>query len=402
MLEEKNILLGITGGIASYKILDLCSRLKKKDANLKIIMTPSACEFVRPMSFETMGKCRVYTDLFEGSHETVHHIDLPKWADVFLIAPASANTIAKMANGIADNFLLSSYLACDKDVIIAPSMNSNMLKNKATIKNIDRLKSYGVRVIEPEAGLLACNTVGDGRLEEPYKIVAYLEDYFTKKDLANKKIIISAGPTVEPIDYVRYITNKSSGKMGYNIAYEAKKRGAEVVLVSGPVKPMEIDGITRIEVRTNKQMKDTIAKYFDSSDALIMAAAPVDYRVENPSDKKIKKTGYSLELNLIENADIIKYFASKKTKQTIIGFAAETDNLIENAKAKLEKKNLDYIIANDLTRWGAGFDVDTNIASIISKNDIRRLNIMPKQELANEILDLLRWYFVRKSNFRHK
>lgn len=307
-----------------------------------------------------------------------------------MIAPASANTIAKMANGIADNFLLSSYLACDKDVIIAPSMNSNMLKNKATIKNIDRLKSYGVRVIEPEAGLLACNTVGDGRLEEPYKIVAYLEDYFTKKDLANKKIIISAGPTVEPIDYVRYITNKSSGKMGYNIAYEAKKRGAEVVLVSGPVKPMEIDGITRIEVRTNKQMKDTIARYFDSSDALIMAAAPVDYRIENPSDKKIKKTGYSLELNLIENADIIKYFASKKTKQTIIGFAAETDNLIENAKAKLEKKNLDYIIANDLTRWGAGFDVDTNIASIISKNDIRRLNIMPKQELANEILDLLR------------
>ena len=223
MLEEKNILLGVTGGIASYKILDLCSRLKKKEANLKIIMTPSACEFVRPMSFETMGKCKVYTDLFEGSHESVHHIDLPKWADVFLIAPASANTIAKMAIGIADNFLLSSYLACDKDVIIAPSMNSNMLKNKATIKNIDRLKSYGVRVIEPEAGLLACNTVGDGRLEEPYKIVAYLEDYFTKKDLANKKIIISAGPTVEPIDYVRYITNKSSGKMGYNIAYEAKK-----------------------------------------------------------------------------------------------------------------------------------------------------------------------------------
>ena len=402
MLEGKNILLGITGGIASYKILDLCSRLNKKNVNLKIIMTPSACEFIRPLTFETMGKCKVYTDLFEGSHESVSHIDLPKWADVFLIAPASANTIAKMANGIADNFLLSSYLACDKDVIIAPSMNSNMLKNKATIKNIDTLKDYGVRVIKPEAGLLACNTVGDGRLEEPYKIVAYLEDYFTKKDLTNKKIIITAGPTVEPIDYVRYITNKSSGKMGYNIAYEAKKRGAEVILVSGPVKPMEIDGITRIEVRENKEMKDTIDKYFDSSDALIMAAAPVDYRVENPSDKKIKKTGFSLKLKLIENDDIIKYFASKKTKQTIIGFAAETDNLIENAKSKLEKKNLDYIIANDLTRWGAGFDVDTNIASIISKNDIRKLNIMPKQELANEILDLLRWYFVRKSNFRYK
>lgn len=390
MLKGKNILLGITGGIASYKVLDLCSRLNKEGAILKIIMTPSACEFVRPLSFETMGKCRVFTDLFEGSHESVHHIDLPKWADVFLIAPASANTIGKMANGIADNFLLSSYLACDKDVIIAPSMNTNMLNNQATVKNIKTLLEYGVKVIEPEPGLLACNTVGDGRMEEPEKIVSYLDDYFTEKDLMGKKIIISAGPTVEPIDYVRYITNKSSGKMGYNIAREAKKRGAEVVLVSGPVKPMEIDGIKRIEVRTNSEMKDVIERYFDNSDALIMSAAPVDYRVENPSDRKIKKTGNSLKLNLIENDDIIKYFASKKTKQLIIGFAAETDDLIENAKTKLKNKNLDYIVANDLTKWGAGFDVDTNIASIVSKDKVRKLEIMPKEELANEILSLLR------------
>ncbi len=399
MLKGKNILLGITGGIASYKVLDLCSRLNKEGAILKIIMTTSACEFVRPLSFETMGKCRVFTDLFEGSHESVHHIDLPKWADVFLIAPASANTIGKMANGIADNFLLSSYLACDKDVIIAPSMNTNMLNNQATVKNIKTLLEYGVKVIEPEPGLLACNTVGDGRMEEPEKIVSYLDDYFTEKDLMGKKIIISAGPTVEPIDYVRYITNKSSGKMGYNIAREAKKRGAEVVLVSGPVKPMEIDGIKRIEVRTNSEMKDVIERYFDNSDALIMSAAPVDYKVENPSDRKIKKTGNSLKLNLIENDDIIKYFASKKTKQLIIGFAAETDDLIENAKTKLKNKNLDYIVANDLTKWGAGFDVDTNIASIVSKDKVRKLEIMPKEELANEILSLLRWYFARKNNY---
>lgn len=390
MLKGKNILLGVTGGIASYKVLDLCSRLNKEGAIIKIIMTTSACEFVRPLSFETMGKCRVFTDLFEGSHESVHHIDLPKWADVFLIAPASANTIGKMANGIADNFLLSSYLACDKDVIIAPSMNTNMLNNQATVKNIKTLLEYGVKVIEPEPGLLACNTVGDGRMEEPEKIVSYLDDYFTEKDLMGKKIIISAGPTVEPIDYVRYITNKSSGKMGYNIAREAKKRGAEVVLVSGPVKPMEIDGIKRIEVRTNSEMKDVIERYFDNSDALIMSAAPVDYKVENPSDRKIKKTGNSLKLNLIENDDIIKYFASKKTKQLIIGFAAETDDLIENAKTKLKNKNLDYIVANDLTKWGAGFDVDTNIASIVSKDKVRKLEIMPKEELANEILSLLR------------
>lgn len=399
MLKGKNILLGITGGIASYKVLDLCSRLNKEGAILKIIMTTSACEFVRPLSFETMGKCRVFTDLFEGSHESVHHIDLPKWADVFLIAPASANTIGKMANGIADNFLLSSYLACDKDVIIAPSMNTKMLNNQATVKNIKTLLEYGVKVIEPEPGLLACNTVGDGRMEEPEKIVSYLDDYFTEKDLMGKKIIISAGPTVEPIDYVRYITNKSSGKMGYNIAREAKKRGAEVVLVSGPVKPMEIDGIKRIEVRTNSEMKDVIERYFDNSDALIMSAAPVDYKVENPSDRKIKKTGNSLKLNLIENDDIIKYFASKKTKQLIIGFAAETDDLIENAKTKLKNKNLDYIVANDLTKWGAGFDVDTNIASIVSKDKVRKLEIMPKEELANEILSLLRWYFARKNNY---
>lgn len=390
MLEGKNILLGVSGGIAAYKVLDLCSRLKKKNANLKIIMTESASKFVSPISFETMGRCTVYSDLFEGSHESVHHIDLPSWADVFLIAPASANTIAKMANGIADNFLTASYLACDKDVIIAPSMNTNMLKNKATVKNMDTLEGYGVKIIRPEAGILACNTVGDGRLEEPIKIVEFLEDYFTEKDLKGKKIIISAGPTVEPIDFVRYITNKSSGKMGYNIANEAKKRGADVILVSGPVKPLDIEGITRIEVKTNEDMKNTIDRYFDSSDALIMSAAPVDYRVENPSDKKLKKTGNNLELELIENSDIVKYFANKKENQKIIGFAAETDDLIKNAKAKLEKKKLDYIIANDLTKWGAGFNVDTNIASIISKDNIEDLGIMPKDELANKILDLLR------------
>lgn len=390
MIDGKNILIGVCGGIASYKILDLCSRLKKKNVNLKIIMTPSACEFVKPLSFETMGKCKVYTDLFEGSHESVHHIDLPKWADVFLIAPASANTIAKMANGIADNFLLSSYLACDKDVIIAPSMNTNMLKNKATSKNIETLVNYGVKVIKPEPGLLACNTVGDGRLEEPEKIVEYLEDYFTKKDLVGKKVIISAGPTVEPIDFVRYITNKSSGKMGYNIARAAKRRGAEVILVSGPVSPIEIDGIKRIEVRTNKEMQEAIERDFSDSDALIMSAAPVDYRVENPSDRKIKKNGNNLTLDLIENNDIIKHFANVKTNQKIIGFAAETDDLIENATTKLKSKNLDYIVANDLTKWGAGFNVDTNVASIISKDGIKKLDLMPKEDLANEILDLLR------------
>lgn len=390
MLENKNILLGVSGGIAAYKVLDLCSRLKKKGANLKIIMTKSATEFIKPLSFETMGRCKVYTDLFEGHHEEVHHIELAKWADLMLIAPASANTLAKMAYGIADNFLLSTYLACDKDVVVAPTMNTNMLKAKATQRNLITLKEDGVKIIKPEPGLLACNTVGDGRLEEPSEIIDYLEDYFTKKDLTGKKIIVSAGPTVEPIDFVRYISNNSSGKMGYNIANEARKRGAEVILISGPVNPIKINGIKRIEIKTNFEMKDAINLEFEDADALIMSAAPVDYRVENPSDKKIKKDGSNLNLELIENIDIIKYFGSIKKNQTIIGFAAETDDLIKNAKAKLTKKNLDYIIANDLTKWGAGFNVDTNVASIISKDEIINLDIMPKSQLANKILDLLR------------
>ena len=399
MLKGKNILLGVSGGIAAYKVLDLCSRLKKKDVNLKIIMTKSATEFVSPLSFETMGRCLVYTDLFEGHHEEVHHIELVKWADLMLIAPASANTIAKMANGIADNFLTSSYLAYDKDVIIAPAMNTNMLKAKATQRNLKTLEGDGVKIIKPEPGLLACNTVGDGRMEEPSEIVDYLDSYFTEKDLAGKKIIVTAGPTVEPIDYVRYISNNSSGKMGYNIANEARKRGAEVVLISGPVNPFKVNDIKRIEIKTNLELKNAIEREFADSDALIMSAAPVDYRSKHVSDRKLKKTGIDLNLELIENPDIIKYFGSIKDKQTIIGFAAETDNLIENANKKLNEKNLDYIIANDLTKWGAGFDVDTNVASIISKDEIRNLNIMPKSELANRILDLLRWYIVRTSNY---
>ena len=391
MLENKNILLGVSGGIAAYKVLDLCSRLKKRGVNLKIIMTESATEFIKPLSFETMGRCQVYTDLFIGHHEQVHHIELAKWADVMLIAPASANTIAKMANGIADNFLLSTYLACDKDVIIAPAMNTNMLKSKATQRNLETLNKDGVKIIKPEPGILACNTIGDGRLEEPSEIVDYLEDYFTEKDLLGKKIVITAGPTVEQIDFVRYISNNSSGKMGYNIANEARKRGADVVLISGPVNPIKINNIKRIQVKTNYEMKEAIEREFDNSDALIMSAAPVDYKVENASNKKIKKNGSSLNLELIENIDIIKYFGEIKKNQIIIGFAAETDDLLENAKSKLARKNLDYIIANDLTKWGAGFDVDTNVASIISKDSIINLDIMPKSQLANKILDLLRW-----------
>lgn len=389
MIKGKNILLGVSGGIATYKVLDLCSRLKKEGANLKIIMTEGACKFVTPLSFETMGKCKVYSDMFEGHHDKVHHIELPKWADVFLIAPLTANTLAKMTYGIADNMLTASILACDKDIIVAPTMNTNMLNHPVTQKNLKTIEDRGVYIINPSSGMLACNTRGDGRMQEPVNIVKYLDYYFTKKDLNGKKIIVTAGPTVEKIDYVRYITNKSSGKMGYNIAYEAFKRGADVKLISGPVSPFEVDCVDKVNVNTNKELKDAIDKEFDDADALIMAAAPTDYKVEKPSDIKIKKDGNNLNLELIENIDILKYFGDKKNQQTLIGFAAETDDLINNAQKKLESKKVDYIIANDLKKKGAGFDVDTNIASILSHKSIEKLNMMTKRELANKILDLL-------------
>ena len=391
MIENKNILLGVTGGIACYKSLELCSRLHKKNANVQVVMTKDATEFVRPAAFETMGRCKVFYDMWEGHHDIVHHIELPQWADIFLIAPASASSIGKIANGISDNFLTATYLACDKDVIIAPSMNTNMLNNPATQKNIETLINYGVKVIYPGSGILACNTVGDGRMEEPENIVKYLEDYFAEnKDLAGKKIIVSAGPTAEPIDYVRYITNHSSGKMGYNIANEAKKRGAEVVLVSGPVRPFDTPGIERIAVSTNEEMKNAIADHFDDADALIMAAAPVDYKLNEVLDRKIKKSGENLTLEFVENIDILKHFSNIKKDQTIVGFAAETDDLINNATRKLESKKADFIIANDLKKDGAGFNTDTNIASIISHDGVRNLEKMSKLELANEILNLIR------------
>lgn len=389
MIKGKNILLGVTGGIASYKVVDLCSKLIKKGANLKIIMTEGATKFVTPLTFETMGRCKVYTDIFAGHHDHVYHVDLAEWADLFLIAPLSANTMAKITYGMADNFLTASLLAYDKDLIVAPAMNSNMYTNVATQKNLLTLANRGVKIIEPSEGLLACNVVGPGRMEEPENIVKFLEDYFTEKDLKNKKIIVSAGPTIEPIDYVRYITNHSSGKMGYHIANEAKKRGAEVVLISGPVEPFKVNGLKKVNIKTNKDLKNEIEKEFEDSDALIMAAAPTDYKVREVADKKIKKSGQDLHLDLIENIDILKYISSKKTKQKVIGFAAETDDLIKNAQKKLNEKNVDYIIANDLKKRGAGFNVDTNIASIVSGNGVVHLEKMTKQELANKILDLL-------------
>lgn len=390
-LKNKKILLGVTGGISIYKVCDLVSRLIKKGAILEILMTEAATKLVSPLVFETMGRCKVYTDMFhEGHHEEVEHIELPKRADAFLIAPASGNTMAKIAHGIADNLLTSAALAYDRDIIFAVAMNTNMLNNLSTQDNIKILKHRKHKFIESNVGVLACNTIGDGRLAEPVEIVEYMEDYFTKKDLIGKKILVTAGPTRERIDPVRYLSNDSSGKMGYSIAKAAKARGASVTLITGPVKLDKPNGIDIEEIESTEDMFNAVGKYFDNTDALIMAAAPSDYRAKNINSNKIKKEDTDkFEIDFIENKDIVKYFGNNKNKQIVIGFAAETTNLIDNAKSKLKRKNLDYIVANDVTKKGAGFNVDTNIVSIISKDEIVDYPIMDKTEIADKILDLL-------------
>lgn len=391
-LKNKRILLGVTGGISIYKSCDLVSRLIKKGVILEIIMTEAATKLVSPLVFETMGRCKVYTDMFHhGHHEEVEHIELPKRADAFLIAPASGNTMAKIAHGIADNLLTSAALAYDRDIIFAIAMNTNMLNNPSTQDNINILRKRKHKFIDSNVGVLACNTIGDGRLAEPSEIIEYMEDYFTKKDLIGKKVLITAGPTRERIDPVRYLSNDSSGKMGYSIAKAAKARGADVTLISGPVKLDKPNGINIEEVESTEEMFNAVAKYFDKIDALIMAAAPSDYRASNISPNKIKKEETSkFEIDFQENKDIVKHFGNIKNNQIVIGFAAETNNLIENANNKLAKKNLDYIVANDITEKGAGFNVDTNIATIISKDNLVNYPIMDKTELADKILDLLK------------
>lgn len=389
MLKDKRILIGVTGGVAIYKVLDLISRLKKKGAVLDVIMTKAATEMISPILFQTMARCQVHVEMFEESASyDVEHIALAEACDLVLVAPATANTIAKVAYGIADNLLTTTLLACVKPIIFATAMNTNMLNNYSTQKNISDLIDRGYHFIESETGFLACNTYGNGRMAEPIQIIDYLENFVTQKDLKGKKIIVTAGPTVERIDPVRYISNDSSGKMGYAIAKAARNRGAEVTLISGPTKLEKITGINNLDIQSTEDLFNAINGVFADNDVLIMAAAPADFKVENQADKKIKSSSIP-EIKLSKNKDIISHFASIKDNRIVIGFAAETNDLIENASSKLNKKNLDYIIANDVSKPGAGFNVDTNIASIISSEKVVNLPLMSKFELANEILNLI-------------
>lgn len=392
MLKGKNVLLGVTGGIAVYKAADLVSRLIKEGASVDVIMTESAQKFVTPLTFQTMAQSKVHTDLFGLlDYVDVEHISLAKKADVIVIAPATGNTIAKIANGIADNMLTTVVLASTAKIIFAPAMNTNMFLNPITQENIKKLEILGHEFIPPGEGRLACGDFGPGKMAEPSDIVEFIGWSLTEKDMTGKRVIVTAGPTIEPLDPVRYITNHSSGKMGYAIAKEAASRGAETILISGPTSIAEPKRVKVVKVDTTLNMLNAIGEYFDTCDILIKAAAPSDFKPEKVSTTKIKKipgddSGMSVKFD--KNPDIAAYYGMKKTSQVIVGFAAETDNMLEYASRKLKEKNLDFIVANDVTMEGAGFKGDTNIATIIENNGQQtHYPLMSKDQLSKVILN---------------
>ena len=392
MLKDKNIVLGVTGGIAVYKAVDLVSKLKKQNANIDVIMTEGATKFVTPLTFQTLSLNPVYVDMFgEPKNYNVEHISLAERADLFVIAPATANTIGKIANGIADNLLTTTVMATKAKVILAPAMNTNMYLNPIVQKNMSYLKELGYEFIEPGTGMLACGAYGPGRMAEPIDILEYIVDSFYEEDLKGRKIVVTAGPTIEPLDPVRYITNHSSGKMGYSIANEAKRRGAKTVLISGPTSIKAPKNVELIKVNTTEEMFNAVEKHFLDCDVLIKSAAPSDYRPEKTFSTKIKKKANGndeLNIKFVRNQDIAAYFGKIKQEQIMVGFAAETDNLLKYAEKKLESKNFDFIVANDVSKEGAGFKSDTNIVTIIQKDgDIIEYPKMDKSQVAKVILD---------------
>ena len=384
-----NIVVGITGGIAAFKTAQLVSDLKKEGHNIDVIMSENATKFISPLTFETLTNNRVSIDTFDRSFSyDVHHISLAKKADVFVIAPCSANVIAKVANGLADDMLTTTFLASNCPKIICPAMNTNMLNNKITQDNIKKCIEYGMKIVESDSGILACGDIGDGKLASIEKIKEEIHMTFHKKTLAGKKVLVSAGATIEEIDPVRYITNHSSGKMGYAIAKAFRNLGAEVTLVTGKTNLTPIYKTNIIQVTSAKDMANSILGIKDDFDIIIMASAVADYTVKEKAKNKIKKSG-DISLELVRTTDILKEIGkSKRENQILIGFAMESENLLENAKEKLINKNCDYIIANNVNQIGAGFNVDTNIVSIISKEKVEQLEIMSKLDIGYKIAEL--------------
>lgn len=392
MLKGKKIVLGVTGGIAVYKAVDLVSRLRKQGCEVRVVMTEHVQQFVTPLTFKEISGNAVATSMWNSNQEfNVEHIALANWADAFLVAPATANILAKMTYGIADDLLSTTLLAAQAPIVVCPAMNTGMYLNAATQENIAKLQSRGITVMPPASGHLACGTSGPGRLPEPQQIVEFMSSFFAGRegDLRGLKVLVTAAGTREPIDPVRFVGNRSSGKMGYAVAQMAAERGAEVLLISGPSALAVPPNVKAVQVESTNEMLEACLAAYDGVDIVIKAAAVADYRPRDVADQKIKKkTDDALIVVMDKNPDILKTLGDKKTHQVLVGFAAETQNLLANAREKVVKKNLDMIVANDVTAAGAGFNSDTNIVKFLYANgDVCELEQMPKVDVANRILD---------------
>jgi len=389
MLKGKKIVLGITGSIAAYKACLIIRGLVKAGAEVQVVITPAGKEFITPITLSALTQKPVISDFFSQRDGTWHsHVALGLWADAMLIAPCTASTLGKMANGIADNMLITTYLSMKAPVFIAPAMDLDMYQHPTTQQNMERLKSFGNQIIEPASGFLASGLEGKGRMEEPENIVAFLDNYFEKKDLLGKRIMITAGPTYEKIDPVRFIGNYSSGKMGFALAEACARRGAEVTLIAGPVNVQS--SIRRIDVESCQQMYDAAVAAFPQMDAAILCAAVADFRPEHVAEQKIKRVGETMDIHLVPNPDIAAELGRmKRNDQVLVGFALETNDEEANAKHKLEKKNLDFIVLNSLQNEGTCFRSDDNQISIISRDGQQDYGRKPKQDVASDIIDAL-------------
>lgn len=388
MLSGKCVVLGVTGGIAAYKACEIVSRLKKLHANVRVVMTEHACRFVAPLSFETLSGNQVYVSQFDHNWE-IEHISLAKSADLMLVAPATANFLGKMANGIADDLMSTTVMAMTAPVLIAPAMNTAMWKNQATQENLRTLMDRGVRFVGPESGFLACGDTDVGRMSEPAKIVEEVVRLLTReKDLQGKHVMVTAGPTREMLDPVRFLSNRSTGKMGYAIAEAARDRGARVTLVSGPVNLAPVPGVEMVNIQSTLDLYEQVTTRAKTADVVIQAAAPADFRPESVSETKIKKTGDDMIVHFVPNPDIAAQLGRDKHEgQVLVAFAAETNDVLENAQKKLVKKNADMIVANDVTMPGAGFAGNTNCVTLITRDDMKSLPLMSKRDVADAILD---------------
>lgn len=399
VLSGKKVLLGISGGIAAYKTASLVRLFIKAGAHVQVVMTPASKDFITPLTLSTLSKNPVYSSFYNEEDENAvwnNHVDLGLWADLFIIAPATANTMSKMVSGNADNLLLATYLSAKCPVYFAPAMDLDMYRHPSTISSFDALKSFGNTMIPAESGELASGLSGEGRMAEPENIIAFIEkDLEGKLPLRGKKILITAGPTYEPIDPVRFIGNHSTGKMGFDIAKAAADQGAEVILVTGPTHlKLEHSNINVVHVTSSEEMYHACHEYFETMDAAVAAAAVADYRPKTVAPQKIKKSEGSLVLELEKTKDILSSLGAKKTKQFLIGFALETENEIENAKAKITKKNLDLIVLNSLNDEGAGFGTPTNKVTFIDKDfNEEAMDLKTKEEVAKDIINKIKEHY---------